>query len=205
MLQLIGAQTELWLAWLSLPRKALAKQKQLVAEGRGERALSIHILIQKGCSYNQNRAKGNGQTDSCLRWPGSACCTACWERSLCLPALCLHYLIEVQNNCKKPTYMALMTCLCFLALLCCAQKGLECVEPLCLSQPQPSRDFCAASFAITLSLTCRLGNREGVWMLECLSNKRVHCWIIARRWEKETEVITLCLGTSGEQRWGGVL
>jgi len=63
-LQLIGVQTELWLAWLSLPRKALAKQKQLVAEGKGEHALSIHILIQKGCSYNQNRGKGTRQTGS---------------------------------------------------------------------------------------------------------------------------------------------
>lgn len=66
-LQVIRVQTELWLAWLSLPRKALAKQKQLVAEGKGEHALSIHILIQKGCSYNQNRGKGARQTDSRLR------------------------------------------------------------------------------------------------------------------------------------------
>lgn len=161
-LQLIGVQTELWLAWLSLPRKALAKQKQLVAEGKGEHALSIHILIQKGCSYNQNRGKGTGQTDSRLRWPRSACHTACWERPLCLPALCLSVLTEMQNKCKKPTYMALMIFFCFLALLCCAQKGLECVGPLCISQPQPSRDICAADFAVPFSLTCRLEDREGV-------------------------------------------
>lgn len=72
-LQLIGVQAELWLAWLSLPRKALAEQKQCVARGKGEHALSIHILILKGCSYNLNRVKGTQQTDSRLGWPRSAC------------------------------------------------------------------------------------------------------------------------------------
>lgn len=101
-LQLIGVQTELWLVWLSLPRKALAKQKQLVAEGKGEHALSIHVLIQKGCSYNQNRGKETGQTDSRLRWPRSTCHTACRERCLCLPALCLPVLTEMRTNARNP-------------------------------------------------------------------------------------------------------
>lgn len=119
-LQLIGVQTELWLAWLSLPRKALAKQKQCVAGGKGEHALNIHILILKGCSYNLNRVKGTGQADNCLRWPRSARHAACWERPLCLPALCLHILSEKQNKCKKTNYMALTTFFSFLALICCA-------------------------------------------------------------------------------------
>lgn len=119
-LQLIGVQAELWLAWLSLPRKALAKQKQCVAWGKGEHALSIHILILKGCSYNLNRVEGTRQTDSRLRWPRSARHAACWERPLCLPAFCLPVLSEMQNKCKKPNYMALMAFFCFLALVCCA-------------------------------------------------------------------------------------
>ncbi|KAM9290101.1 LOW QUALITY PROTEIN: uncharacterized protein FYN16_001036 [Cariama cristata] len=50
-LQLIGVQTELWLAWLSLPRKTLAKQKQLVAEGKvfpvGQKASESAWIMRK--------------------------------------------------------------------------------------------------------------------------------------------------------------
>ncbi|KAM6311331.1 LOW QUALITY PROTEIN: uncharacterized protein AAHN32_001599 [Aegotheles albertisi] len=62
-LQLIRVQTELWLAWLSLPRKALAKQKQLVAEGKvlpvGQKASGSAEIMRKMNSWGAFVGRGS--------------------------------------------------------------------------------------------------------------------------------------------------
>lgn len=147
-LQLIGVQAELWLAWLSLPRKALAKQKQSVAGGKGERALSIHILILKGYSYYLNRVKGTGQADSTWGDPGVHT-TLLAEKGLFVS---LHYAclfwVRCKTNARKqiicPWWHSSVSWHWFVVL----RKALNVLDHSVYLMPWQNKDICAAGLKL---------------------------------------------------------
>lgn len=64
--------------------------------------------------------------------------------------------------------------------------------------PSQNRDICAAE--VPLSLICRLGDGNGVWMLGHLFITRIHSWITAERQDTDIQVFHLCLGRSEESK-----